>query len=84
MPKIKETKSQYRIEAIVQLDKRGQILLPKDLRAGLELEAGDKLALVALEREGKICCVSMFKAEEFTGTVRELLNPIITSIQKED
>jgi AbrB family looped-hinge helix DNA binding protein len=65
-----------RIEALVALDARGQILLPKDVREKAGLRPGDKLALVCCESEGKISRITLVKAEQFAETAREMLGPI--------
>ena len=53
----------YKIESIVTVDLKGQIVLPKNLRERAGFRSNDKLALVSLEKEGDICCVIMLKAE---------------------
>ncbi len=54
----------YEIEAVATVDERGQMVLPKALREKTGMKAGDKLAIVALEREGKVCCLHLFRAED--------------------
>jgi antitoxin PrlF len=66
-----------KVEAIVSIDERGQMVLPKDIREKLSLGAGSKLALVTKERDGAICCIYMFKAEELMAGVRERLGPLL-------
>jgi len=44
----------YEIEAIVSVDERGQMVLPKQTRARAGIRAGDKLALVGW-RKGTAC-----------------------------
>ena len=63
----------YNIESVVTVDDRGQMVLPKDIRNKAGIKAGDKLAVVLMEKEGKICCLSLVKAESFSQTARELL-----------
>jgi antitoxin PrlF len=65
-----------KIEAVVTLDAKGQIVLPKDLREKAGLSSGDKLAIVAFEREGAICCFVMVRAEALGGTVKNMLGSI--------
>jgi antitoxin PrlF len=62
-----------KIEAVVTMDAKGQIVLPKDLREKAKLESGDKLAIAALEREGKLCCFVMVRVEALGGTVKNML-----------
>lgn len=62
-----------KVEAVVTMDAKGQIVLPKDLREKAKLESGDKLAIAALEREGKVCCFVMVRVEVLGGTVKNML-----------
>jgi antitoxin PrlF len=71
------TGSSYRIEAVVSVDERGQMVLPKELRQRAGIGAGDKLALVAFEDKGEICCISFFKVDDLSGMVRDKLGPVM-------
>lgn len=64
---------EYRVEAVVSIDERGQMVLPKDLRDSFGLRAGDKLALVVMHKDGRACCIHMFRAGEFNADVKRLL-----------
>ena len=44
-----------RVEALVTVDDRGQMVLPKELRERAGIKAGDKLAVVGMESEGRVC-----------------------------
>jgi AbrB family looped-hinge helix DNA binding protein len=69
-----------RMEAVVTLDSRGQIVLPKDLRERAGLEKGDKLMVVACEDEGKVCCITLMKADNSNEMVREMLGPMLKGV----
>ena len=71
-----ENKECCKIEAVVTMDSKGQIVLPKDLRERARLNSGDKLAIVAFERENALCCFVMVKAEALSGTVKDMLGTI--------
>lgn len=64
------------VEAVVTVDARGQIVLPKELRSQAGIATGDKLALVSMRNAGRICCLFLMKVEELAGTVREILGPV--------
>ena len=66
--------------AIATIDSRGQIVLPKELRDKADIKAGDKLAVISCESEGKVCCISLVKADNFTKTVKGMLGPIMKGI----
>jgi len=70
-----EKKSCCQMEAIVTIDFRGQIILPKEIRKKANISAGDKLAVISCEYLGKTYCISLVKTEEFTDTVKHVLGP---------
>jgi antitoxin PrlF len=63
---------EYHVESIVSIDERGQMVLPKDIREKAGIKAGDKLALVTLEKNGKICCIHIMKANELAAKAKEV------------
>ena len=69
-----------RVEALVAIDERGQMVLPKELREKAGIRAGDKLALTAWEQDGRVCCITMTKVEELTDMVRATLSPVMKEI----
>ncbi len=68
------------VDAIVSVDSRGQIVLPKDVREKAGVKAGDKFVLISSESDGKLCCLFLVKADEFAGSVREMLGPVAKEI----
>jgi antitoxin PrlF len=68
------------VDAIVSVDARGQIVLPKDVRDKTGVKAGDKFVLISSEAEGQLCCLFLVKAEQFAGTVKDMLGPIAKEI----
>lgn len=66
----------YSVESIVSVDERGQMVLPRDVRESLGIAAGGKLALVVMEREGSPCCVTLFRSNELSGMVQNMLGPV--------
>ena len=68
------------VEAVLSVDERGQMVLPKALRTRLGIEAGDKLAAVTMERDGGACCVTLMKMDDIEPMVRDFLEPIVTEV----
>ena len=66
-----------KIDAVVSIDSKGQIVLPKDLRERAKLKPNDKLALIGFERDGGLCCIMMVKAEALGSTIKKALGPIL-------
>ena len=74
------TGSCCQMEALVTTDERGQMVLPKETRLKAGIKPGDKLALVSWQKDGKVCCLSLVKAEEFAGMVKDVLAPVMKDI----
>jgi AbrB family looped-hinge helix DNA binding protein len=72
--------SRCRVDALITIDGRGQIVLPKDLRARAGIEKGDKLAVISWESDGQVCCLSLIKADEFGASIKGLLAPMMEEI----
>ncbi len=76
MAKTAKTEGCCSVEAVVTVDSRGQIVLPKELRSAAGIRAGDKLAVVRMLSGGRVCCLSLMKVEQLAGTVKEILGPV--------
>jgi len=75
-----ETMSCCKVEALVSVDERGQMVLPKEIRDQANIRAGDKLAIVSWKKDGKVCCFTLIKADEFGNMVRGLLGPMMREV----
>ena len=71
-----------KVDSLVSVDHRGQMVLPKELRAKAGIKGGDKLAVITWEKEGKVCCISLIKAEELGGMIKGLLGPLMGDVLK--
>ncbi|MDH3259330.1 MAG: HgcAB-associated protein [Deltaproteobacteria bacterium] len=69
-----------KVESLVSVDDRGQLVLPKEIRDKAGVRGGDKLAVVSWEKNGKVCCLSLIRVEELTGMVKSLLGPLMGEI----
>jgi AbrB family looped-hinge helix DNA binding protein len=66
------------------MDAKGQIVLPKDLREKANIKPNEKIAVVACEKQGEVCCIMLIKAEKFAGAVTKTVAPLIKSLTKEE
>lgn len=66
-----------KIEAVLSIDERGQMVLPKEVREKAGIGTGDKLALISWEKNGSVCCLALMKVENLSGMVKEILGPIL-------
>lgn len=71
-----------RVESIITVDERGQMVLPKEVREKAKISAGDKLALISWEKGGQICCIVLIKAVEFGGMIKGILGPMMKEMVK--
>lgn len=58
MPRLRpsdHTVSGCQVEAVLSIDSRGQIVIPKEVRKRANLHDGDKLALVSWVRRDEFC-----------------------------
>lgn len=76
----KSKKKCCEISAVVTVDERGQMVLPKHVRDTLKINAGDKLAVVVMGSEGQKCCISLMKVDELEEGVRSKLGPVLDEI----
>jgi antitoxin PrlF len=70
------------IEAILSLDDRGQIVIPKDVRENTGIKPGEKLALISLTNEEEVCCLVLIRTGHLSGMVKDALSPLAESLKK--
>ena len=75
-----DAKVSHQIEAIITIDERGQMVLPKETRARAGIRAGEKLALVGWRKGDRVCCLSLVKVEEMTEMLEELMDSLKTAV----
>jgi len=66
-----------KVESLISVDDRGQMVLPKEIREKANIRPGDKLALVSWEKDGEVCCISLIKSEDLMEMVKGLLGPMM-------
>jgi len=71
-----------KVDAVVTIDAKGQIVLPKDLREKAHLKPDDKLAVIGCEQNGETCCIMIIKAERLGNSVKTMLGPMFKEIFK--
>ncbi len=66
-----------RVDAVVAVDARGQMVIPKELRTKFGIGPDDRLALVSWERNGTPCCLTLLRADELAESVRRTYGPVL-------
>jgi len=74
------TKECCKIDAVVSVDAKGQLVLPKDLREKAKIKPNDKLAVIGFEKGDDVCCIIMLKVDALENTVKNMLGPVFKSI----
>lgn len=70
-----------RIEAVLTVDNKGQILLPKDLREKVNINTEDMLVVIAgCDENGEICCLILVKADLIDEELRSILSPMLKGV----
>jgi AbrB family looped-hinge helix DNA binding protein len=64
------------VDAIVTVDARGQMVLPKEVREKMGLVPGGKVAVITRYQDGQVCCLLLVKAEDLANQIKGLLGPI--------
>ncbi len=69
-----------KVESVITVDERGQMVLPKEIRDKAKIQSGDKLAIVNWEKDGEVCCISLIKVEKLAEIVKGMLGPVMKDI----
>jgi antitoxin PrlF len=72
--------SNCKVEAMVSVDERGQMVLPKELREKAGIKPGDKMVALSWFKEGEVYCVSLIKADYFMGILNDMLGPMMDEL----
>ncbi len=80
--KIGSDASCCRVEALVSVDERGQMVLPKELRDRAGIKPGDKLAVASWSCGDQMSCLFMLRADALAGVVKDMLGPVAKEIVK--
>ncbi|MEM0129701.1 MAG: HgcAB-associated protein [Thermoplasmata archaeon] len=69
-----------RVEAVVSIDPRGQMVLPKDVRDRFGIAGATKLAVVSWSQKGEPCCLTLLPADRLAEQVRSSYGPILRDL----
>jgi antitoxin PrlF len=66
-----------KVESVISIDERGQMVLPKEIRERANIRSGDKLAVVSWGHGGGMTCLALIKVEDLNKMVQEMLGPVL-------
>jgi antitoxin PrlF len=67
-----------RVEAVVAVDERGQMVLPKEVRERAGIKAGQKLAVISCGED--TCCLALVRAEALGSLAKGMLGPLFDNV----
>jgi len=68
-----------RVEAVVNVDRRGQMVLPKEVRERAGFRPDQKLAIVSWMKGKDLCCLTLQKADDLAEVVRRTYGPLLSA-----
>lgn len=71
-----------RVDGIVNVDARGQMVLPKEFRERAGIGPNQKLALVSWMKRDRVCCITLQPADELAEVVRRTYGPLLSGITR--
>lgn len=71
-----------RVESLISVDERGQMVLPKDLREKAKIKPGDKIAVISWEKDGEVCCFLLIKADSLAKGIGDFLGLMLQDLFK--
>jgi len=71
----------FGVDALIGVDERGQMVLPKDLRDKVGIQPGDKFAVVSLREGDDVCCLCLVPAKKLAEQVKSVLGPLVQALQ---
>lgn len=71
-----------KVESLVSVDERGQMVLPKEFRERANIKPGEKFAVVSWEKDGQVCCITLVRIDDLSNMVKDFLGPVVNQIWK--
>jgi antitoxin PrlF len=65
------------VDAVVSVDARGQMVLPKEVRTKFGIAPDDRLAVVSWTRGDEPCCLTLLKADALAESIRKTYGPVL-------
>lgn len=75
-------KSKFSVEAIISCDDRGQLVLPKEIRKRLNINSGEKLALLNITSGTEDFFLTLIKANSLEKLIKNYMTPVMENMIK--
>ena len=70
-----------KVESVISIDERGQMVLPKEIRENADIRPGNKFAVISWEKNGHVLCISLMRVEQLTESLRSVFIPLIEEFE---
>jgi AbrB family looped-hinge helix DNA binding protein len=77
----KNGKKCCKVESVISIDDRGQLVLPKDIRHNANIQSGDKFAVIPWEKDGQTYCIALMRVEQLEDPLRNVLIPLLREFE---
>lgn len=65
------------VEAVLSMDSRGQIVIPKEVRSRANIHDGDKLALISWMNKDEICCLALIRTDNLSSGASDVMHSLL-------
>ena len=70
-----------RVESVISIDDRGQMVLPKEIRESADIQPGNKFAVISWKKNDEVLCISLMRVEQLADSLRSVFIPIIKDLE---
>ena len=77
----KQNTKSCKVESVISIDDRGQMVLPKEIRDSADIRAGNKFAVISWEKDGELYCISLMRVEQLEDSLKNILLPLLRDFE---
>jgi antitoxin PrlF len=70
-----------RVESVVSIDDRGQMVLPKEIRESADIQPGNKFAVISWKKNDEVLCISLMRVEQLADSLKNVFVPFIEEFE---
>lgn len=70
-----------KVESVISIDDRGQMVLPKEIRDNADIQAGNKFAVILWEKDSQLYCISLMRVEQLADSLKTILLPLLRDFE---
>ncbi|UCG30235.1 MAG: AbrB/MazE/SpoVT family DNA-binding domain-containing protein [candidate division WOR-3 bacterium] len=70
-----------RVESVISIDNRGQMVLPKEIREKADIQPGNKFAVISWKKNGHVLCISLMRVEQLADSLKNVFIPLLSDFE---